>query len=54
MAADPSSGLKPAPATSTFTSVLSLKFVKEIILSLVSGHDFSRAVNGAKLMGFSP
>ncbi|MHB1858327.1 MAG: hypothetical protein ACYCPM_12945 [Acidobacteriaceae bacterium] len=48
-------------------SVLSLKFVKEMIFSLVSGHasvvmifclvsghDFSRAVNGAKQMGFSP
>ena len=36
------------------TSVLSLKFVQEMIFGLVSGRDFSRAVQGAKKMDFSP
>ena len=36
------------------TSVLSLKFVKEMIFGLVSGLGFSRAENGAKQMGLEP
>ena len=35
-------------------SVLSHKFVNEILSGLVSGHDFSRAVHGAKTDGLQP
>src|SRR5271157_1804437 len=36
------------------TSVLSLKFDKELSFGSVTGHDFSRAVNGAKSSGLQP
>jgi hypothetical protein len=35
------------------SSVRGLKFFKEMIFGFVSGHDFSRAVHGAKQMGFT-
>jgi hypothetical protein len=35
----------------THDSAMSLKFVKEIFFGFVTGHDFSRAVNGRKKLG---